>query len=221
MKADRRLRLAVLISGTGSNLKALIDARDSGRLAIDIVQVISNRVTAPGLDHARAAGIPVAVIDRANAGPQGEDHAVAERLRGLSPDLVLLSGYMRIVGAPLIEAFDGRMINQHPSLLPKYKGLDTYQRVLEAGDPEHGASVHFVTAQLDGGPVIAQLRVPVRTHDTPASLAACLGPLEHQLLVAVVELFAARRVEMRDGKACLDGQALAQALQWHEGRLHA
>ena len=135
MKADRRLRLAVLISGTGSNLKALIDARDSGRLAIDIVQVISNRVTAPGLDHARAAGIPVAVIDRANAGPEGEDHAVAERLRGLSPDLVLLSGYMRIVGAPLIEAFDGRMINQHPSLLPKYKGLDTYQRVLEAGDP--------------------------------------------------------------------------------------
>lgn len=220
--SDRRsLRLAVLISGTGSNLKALIDARTAGRLDIDIALVISNRATAPGLRHARDAGIPVAVIDRASAGAMGEDRALVERLNAVAPDLVLLSGYMRIVGQPLIESFGSRMINQHPSLLPKYKGLDTYRRVLEAGDPEHGASVHFVTGDLDGGPLIAQLRVPVRAGDTPDQLAARLGPLEHRLLIAVVELFADRRVELRDGRVWLDDQALRAPLQWQGDGLAA
>lgn len=221
MNATRRLRVAVLISGTGSNLKALIDAVADGRLAIDIVQVVSNRAEAGGLEHARRAGVPVRVIDRIDAGEIGEDAAVAACLQAAAPDLVLLSGYMRIVGAPLIQAFGGCMINQHPSLLPRFKGLDTYRRVLEAGDAEHGASIHFVTAELDGGPVIAQVRVPVVAGDTPASLAARLGPQEHRLLLAVMELFSDRRVEMRDGTACLDDRALASPLLLHEdGRLH-
>jgi phosphoribosylglycinamide formyltransferase-1 len=211
---NRRLRVAVLISGAGSNLRALIDAVASGRLDIDIVQVISNRATAKGLDHARQAAIPFAVINRDAAGERGEDAAVADGLRAAKPDLVLLSGYMRIVGAALVTEFEGRMINQHPSLLPKYKGLDTYRRVLEAGDAEHGASVHFVTAELDGGPVIAQVRVPVLGGDTPESLAARLGPLEHQLLIAVMEWFAADRVQERDGTVYFDNMPLAQALQW-------
>lgn len=212
MSERRRLKIAVLISGTGSNLKALIDAREAGRLDVDLCLVISNRAAAPGLEHARRAGIPVAVIDHHGAGEKGQDHAVAERLGVAGPDLVLLSGYMRIVRAPLVDLYRGRMINQHPSLLPKFKGLDTYRRVLEAGDAEHGASVHFVTAALDDGPVIAQVRVPVQAGDTPESLAARLAPREHALLLAVVELFAAGRVEMRNGDACIDGVPLRHPL---------
>jgi phosphoribosylglycinamide formyltransferase-1 len=215
------LRVAVLISGTGSNLKALIDACAAGRLDIDLVGVISNRAGAGGLAHASAAGIPSTVIDRRSAGDRGEDAAVLDWLAPLQPDLLLLSGYMRIVGAALVDAYGGRMINQHPSLLPRYKGLDTYQRALDAGDAEHGASVHFVTDELDGGPLIAQARIDVHQGDTGASLAARLAPVERRLLIATMELLAARRVEMRHGKATLDGQALRQALNWNGHELVA
>jgi len=208
------LRLAVLISGTGSNLKSLIDAKAQGGLDLDICLVISNRATAPGLDHARSAGIPFAVIDAGSCEPgEDEDRAVARRLREAHPDLVLLSGYMRIVGAALVDEFAGRMINQHPSLLPKYKGLNTYRRVLEAGDAEHGASIHFVTAELDGGPVIAQARIPVEPADDQASLAARLGPVEHRLLRAVMELFQAERVRMGPGGVLLDETPLPAPLE--------
>ena len=210
------LRLAVLISGTGSNLKTLIDARERGGLDLDIVQVISNRAAAAGLGHARSAGLPWTVID--GDGPT-QDRGVAECLAAAAPDLVLLSGYMRILGAGLVSAWEGRMLNQHPSLLPRFKGLDTYRRVLAAGDDVHGASVHFVTAELDDGPVIAQVRIPVREGDTAASLAARLGPQEHRLLVAVMELFAARRVTMdRDGVR-LDGRPLHRPLELRDGVL--
>ena len=208
------LRLAVLISGTGSNLKTLIDARDAGRLNLDIVLVISNRAAAPGLDHARRAGIPITVIGKEDV-VEGDtqDAAVRRALEGVSPDLVLLAGYMRILGPDLVGAFEGRMINQHPSLLPKFKGLDTYRRVLEAGDAEHGASVHFVTAELDDGPVISQVRIPVERGDDTASLAARLGPIEHRLLVATMELFVARRVTADRTGARLDGAPLPRPLQ--------
>lgn len=208
------LRVAVLISGTGSNLKTLIDAVESGTLDLDLCLVISNREEAPGLDHARGASIPFEVINQDNCGPgQTEDEAVTAALRRAHPDLVLLSGYMRILGAQLVAAFSGRMINQHPSLLPRYKGLHTYRRVLEAGDDEHGASVHFVTAELDGGPVIAQARIGVDPGDTEQSLAARLGPVEHRLLVAVMELFTRRRVRLQHGDVHLDGNPLARPLE--------
>lgn len=207
------LRLAVLISGTGSNLKTLIDARAEGRLDIDLVLVISNRADAPGLAHARAANIPVEVISPHDLAPgQLEDEAVGARLEAARPDLVLLSGYMRILGAPLVEAFHGRMINQHPSLLPRHKGLDTYQRALDAGDRNHGASVHFVTAELDGGPVITQASVPVLPGDNATRLAARLRPVEHRLLIATVELFTRGRVRLDSDTVRLDDKALNQPL---------
>jgi phosphoribosylglycinamide formyltransferase-1 len=218
-----RLRIAVLISGTGSNLKALVDAQAAGQLDLDIVHVISNRAEAPGLDHARNAGIPYSVIDKTSAGESGEDEAVARCLREVDPDLVLLSGYMRILGAELVSEFAGRMINQHPSLLPRYKGLHTYRRVLAAGDAQHGASLHFVTAELDGGPIIAQTRIPVENDDDEQTLAARLGPLEHRLLRAVMELFSLRRVRMGGdesrGAVLVDGEPLQQPLELIDGEL--
>lgn len=209
MTGPGRLQVAVLISGTGSNLKALIDAMQSGRLDVDIVRVISNRAEARGLDHARAAGIPVNVF-----GGKGEtlDSAIGDCLEATGPDLVVLAGYMRILGPRLVRRFSGRVINLHPSLLPKYPGLDTYRRALEAGDREHGSSMHFVTAGLDDGPLIAQARIPVHPGDDAASLAARLGPVEHRLIVATVELFTRHRVEMVPGGVMLDGQRMARPL---------
>jgi phosphoribosylglycinamide formyltransferase-1 len=206
--------IAVLISGTGSNLKTLIEAAARGRLDIRISHVISNREQAPGLDHARRAGIPYTVIGKSSHGDRElQDRAIVACLEGVRPDLVLLSGFMRIVGPTLINAFADRMINQHPSLLPRFPGLDTYRRVLEAGDAEHGASIHFVTEELDGGPLISQVRIPVLAGDTPSTLAARLGPIEHELLLATVELFAARRVKNRQGRVLLDGEILDQPLR--------
>lgn len=216
------VRVAVLISGTGSNLKTLIDAVSHGMLNIEICGVISNRAEAPGLDHAREADVPYLVVNAASAVPgQDEDEAVAVALHAMQPDLVLLSGYMRVLGSGLVSQFAGRMINQHPSLLPKFKGLHTYQKVLEAGDTEHGASVHFVTAELDDGPVIAQVRVDVEPADTEQSLATRLGPAEHRLLVSVMELFAARRVRMHQGAVWLDGAPLARPLEFTDEALVA
>lgn len=216
------LRLAVLISGSGSNLKALIDARQAGRLDLEFVQVIANREAAGGLDHARAAGIPWTVINADNTdSEEGEDQALRECLDAAQPDLVLLSGYMRVLGPELVAAFTGRIVNQHPSLLPRFKGLDTYHRVLAAGDEEHGASVHFVTAELDDGPVIAQVRVPVLAGDDPQALAARLGPEEHRLLEAVMELFIQRRVSMVRGGVEVDGRLLDQPLELRDGVLQS
>lgn len=208
-----KFSVAILISGTGSNLKTLIEARADGKLDLEICHVITNRSEAPGLNHARAAGIPFSVFDIENTGkgPQ-QDIAIAECLSGVMPDLILLSGYMRILGAGLVSRFSGRMINQHPSLLPLYAGLDTYRRVLESGDSEHGASVHFVTAELDSGPLISQVRIPVLPDDTPDTLAARLGPIEHRLLVATVELFARGRVKMSHDQTLLDGNVLQRPL---------
>jgi len=208
------LRTAVLISGTGSNLKTLIDANSTGSLNLDICHVISSRREAPGLEHARKAGIKASVFSERNATDQ--DRKILDCLLACKPELVVLAGYMRILGPQPVQAFSGRMINLHPSLLPRYPGLDTSQRVLGSGDRVHGASIHFVTTQLDAGPVIAQVRIPVHQGDTPRSLAARLGPREHALLTATVELFTQRRVEMNHERALLDGQPLPQPLQLNE-----
>ncbi len=207
------LGVAVLISGTGSNLKTLIDAQRVGALDIDIRCVISNRATAPGLKHAETAAIPHFIIDAHSTGDgRAQDRAITARLGDGRIGLVVLAGYMRILGTAPVERFAGRMINLHPSLLPAYPGLDTYRRVLAAGDREHGASIHFVTPELDGGPVISQVRIPVRRDDDDRSLAARLAPREHRLLVATVELFAQRRVEMVGGQVALDAEILPRPL---------
>lgn len=216
---QRKLKAAVLISGTGSNLKALINAVENDGLELDIALVVSNRADAPGIDHALATGIPVSVISHTDfPDREAHDSAIVEILQFNEVELVVLAGYMRILGESFTAQFAGRMINLHPSLLPLHKGLDTYNRVLQAGEKETGASIHFVTAGLDSGPVIAQVRIPVLADDDAASLAARLGPLEHKLVVATVELFCRRKVHYEQGAVFYQGQAIDQPLQLrHDG----
>ncbi|MDH3925730.1 MAG: phosphoribosylglycinamide formyltransferase, partial [Xanthomonadales bacterium] len=174
------LKTTVLISGGGSNLQALIDARDSGRLNVDITHVISNVADAGGLDRAERAGISSSVLPHGDFDSRDAfDRALALLIAASAPDLVVLAGFMRIIGAPVLEPFQGRLINLHPSLLPLYRGTETYRRAIESGDRQHGASIHFVTAQLDGGPVISQVTIPIETQDSPDTLAARLSPEEH------------------------------------------
>jgi len=206
--------VTVLISGNGSNLQALIDACGQGRLNIEISHVISNDAHAYGLERARNAGIRCSVLEHGEfAGREEFDRALANLVAEKPPDLVILAGFMRILGPAVLNRFGGRMINLHPSLLPLYRGNDTYARALEAGDTEHGASMHFVTAELDGGPVISQVRIPVKTNDDPHSLAARLAPREHELVVATAELFSRCSVECRNNHVFINGKLLIQPLQ--------
>lgn len=216
----RPLRLVAMISGTGSNLAVVLDAVDAGDLDLEVIEVISNRAGAPGLERAREHDVATRVIGSHNAGTGGEDAALAKRLEELDPDLILLTGYMRILGADLVNAFTGRMINQHPSLLPRHKGLHTHRRAIEAGDHEHGASVHFVTPELDGGPVIAQVRVPVHPDDDETRLAQRVAPRERTLLLALLPLFAERRLALAHGAVLLDGKALDAPLVLEGESLH-
>lgn len=203
----------MLISGSGTNLQALIDARDRGELNIEIVQVISNVANATGLDRARKAGIACSILEHRNYGNRRDfDQALATLMAAGSPDLFVFAGFMRIVGEAVIANHLGRMINLHPSLLPLYPGLNTYQRALDAGDRLHGASMHFITDQLDGGPVIAQVRIPVMENDDTDTLCHRLAPQEHRLIVAVVELFCQQRVRFRDERAMLDDRPQARPL---------
>jgi phosphoribosylglycinamide formyltransferase-1 len=217
------LKVTVLVSGSGSNLQALIDARQSGRLNIEISHVISNVATARGLQRAEQAAIPTSVLEHGKfADREAFDRALALLMAAGSPDLVVLAGFMRIIGPAILTPFHGRMINLHPSLLPLYRGTNTYQRALDAGDSQHGASIHFVTEELDGGPVIAQVVIPVREDDDAAGLAARLAPMEHRLVVATVELFATHRVESSDGQVHVDGTMLERPLRLQaDGRLEA
>jgi phosphoribosylglycinamide formyltransferase-1 len=211
---QENLRAAVLISGTGSNLKTLINAVQNNGLELNIVRVVSNRKDAPGIAHAVNAGIPVSVISHTDY-PDRESHdaAVMQVLHGDQVELVVLAGYMRILSASFTNEYPGRMINLHPALLPLYKGLDTYNRVLQAGDKETGASIHFVTAGLDSGPVISQVRIPVLPGDDAASLAARLGPEEHRLVVATVELFCKRLVHYEQDTIFYRDNAIERPLQ--------
>jgi len=165
-------RLAVLISGQGRNLQAILDAVADGRIPAVAAGVISNRPDAAGLARARAARVPVQVVDHTRFGDRAAfDAALGDALQAVRPDFVALAGFMRVLGDGFIRRFQGRLVNIHPSLLPKHRGLDTHRRVLEAGDAEHGASVHYVTEQLDGGPVAIQGRFSVRPQDDAQSLA--------------------------------------------------
>jgi len=208
------LRVAVLGSGRGSNFAALLQARNAGRLAIEFVGVFSDKPQAVLLDRARAAGIHAqAIAAREFADREAQEAALFAAVDAVQPDLIVCAGYMRILGNAVVQERSAKMINIHPSLLPRHRGLHTHQRALDAGDVEHGASVHFVTPMLDGGPVIAQARVPVLRTDDAETLAARVLAREHSLLCATVGLLAAGRVRLHDEDVLLDGRALAAPLQ--------
>lgn len=206
----RFLRLAVLASGRGSNLQALIDAIAEGELAAEIVGVYSDKADAGALQRARDAGIPAHAITPKRFATRAEfDAALFARIDAATPDLIVCAGYMRLITADVVDARRGRIINIHPSLLPAFKGLHTHAQALAAGVPEHGASVHFVTADLDGGPVIAQARVPVLPGDSVETLSARVLAEEHPLLVETVRWLAAGRIVLSDTGSSNTGPAEA------------
>jgi phosphoribosylglycinamide formyltransferase-1 len=208
------LRIAVLASGRGSNLAALIAARDAGSLPVEFVLVASDKADAGALRLAEAAGIPtLALSPKGYPERRAYDLDLFGRIAASGAELLVLAGFMRVIDGAALAPWAGRIVNIHPSLLPKYRGLHTHRRALEAGDVEHGASVHFVTTELDGGPLIAQARLAVETGDDEDALAARLLPLEHRLLPAVVRLIAARRLVLGADGVTLDGHPLAQPLR--------
>ena len=204
-------RVVVLISGGGRNLQALLDAGADGRLGARIVSVISNRADAYGLERARQAGVPAEVLPHTGF-PSREafDAALAETIERHQPDIVVMAGFMRVVGAAFVRRFLGRMINIHPSLLPRHPGLKTHQKVVEEGDREHGATVHYVTEELDGGPAIIQGQFSVTPQDTAEALAErVMKDIELKIYPQAVAWMAGGRVALRDGQACFDGTPLA------------
>lgn len=212
------MRLVVLASGRGSNLRAIIDAIDTGELDASVSGVFSDKPTAPALAIGRAADIETSALDpRAYPTRAAFDDALFDRVSAMAPDLVVLAGYMRIISEAALAPWVGRMVNIHPSLLPDHPGLDTHRRALEAGDARHGASVHYVTPTLDGGPVLAQTSITIGADDTPTSLARRLLPLEHRLYVATLVLMSGGKLCWRDGGAQLDGHPLTHPLQ-HDGQ---
>jgi phosphoribosylglycinamide formyltransferase-1 len=203
------LRVVALVSGRGSNLKAIAAAADAGTLPIHIVAVVSDRAEAGALDWARDRSIPATVLSpRDFAGREAYGRVLGDLVEGYDPQLVVLAGFMRILSDEFVLRFAGRMLNIHPSLLPRYPGLHTHRRALEAGDRQHGASVHFVTPELDGGPVVIQARVPVLPGDDEDTLAERVLRGEHVIFPRCVGWFAAGRLELRDGAVWLDGKPL-------------
>ena len=202
--------VVVLLSGTGSNLQALIDSCAIKDSPARIRAVISNRADAYGLQRAKDAGIDTRVLDHtAFEGREAFDAALIEVIDTFNPQLVVLAGFMRILSAGFVRHYQGRLLNIHPSLLPKYKGLHTHQRALEAGDSEHGCSVHFVTEELDGGPLVVQAIIAVESDDSPHSLAQRVHAQEHQIYPLAVRWFAEGRLSLDEQGALLDGQLLA------------
>lgn len=232
MTRSTPMRISVLISGRGSNLAALIDAERAGNLGGAIVRVISNRPDAAGLARASAAGIPTTVVDHrafltravspsadstreaslsAFSARETFDAALRDAIDADRPDLVVLAGFMRVLGASFVRHYEGRLLNIHPSLLPAFAGLDTHRRALAAGASKHGCTAHFVTAEVDGGPIVAQAEVPVLPGDDAERLAARVLEEEHRLLPEVVSWFCSGRLALADGCVHLDGVPVAAA----------
>ncbi|RRZ90995.1 phosphoribosylglycinamide formyltransferase [Erwinia sp. 198] len=202
-------RLVVLVSGQGSNLQSILDACRQGRIHGSVAAVFSNKADAYGLTRAREAGVPAHALAAAQfADRDAFDRQLMLEIDAYAPDLVILAGYMRILSADFVARYAGRMLNIHPSLLPKYPGLHTHRQAIENGDEEHGTSVHFVTEELDGGPVILQAKVPVFSGDTIDEVAARVQHQEHAIYPLVVGWFADGRLKMQDGAAWLDGERL-------------
>jgi phosphoribosylglycinamide formyltransferase-1 len=211
MSARTPLRLAILISGRGSNMTAIVRACLAGQIAACTEVVISDRAGAAGLASARELGVPTAVLPGEPHGATFEQMLQAT-LEAVRPDAIALAGFMRILSPALVERYLGRMLNIHPSLLPAHRGLHTHRRVLAAADTAHGASVHFVTPELDAGPIVLQSRVAVLPDDTEASLAARVLATEHVIYPRVIGWLAEGRLIFRSGAPWLDGQRLAAPL---------
>ncbi|MDR2839283.1 MAG: phosphoribosylglycinamide formyltransferase [Azonexus sp.] len=199
-------RIVILISGRGSNMEALIAARNAGRLPVEIAAVISNRPDAGGLETAARAGIATAVLDHKGfAGREAFDAALAGLIDGYAPDLVVLAGFMRILGEAFVRRYEGRLLNIHPSLLPAFPGLHTHQKALAEGVRVHGCTVHFVTPALDHGPVVIQAAVPVLDDDSEETLAARVLAQEHVIYPQAVRWFAEGRLQLAAGRVRVAG----------------
>lgn len=203
---SERLPIVVLVSGGGTNLQAVIDAAQDD-LPVVIRAVISNRADAYGLERARRAGIHTEVLEhKGYPDRDAYDAALMALIDRFQPGLVVLAGFMRILTPDFVRHYAGRLLNIHPSLLPKYRGLDTHARALDDGETEHGASVHFVTPDLDAGPLIVQARVPVRPDDTAETLAARVLEQEHRIYPQAIRWFAEGRLRLEDDTVYLDGE---------------
>lgn len=201
--------IVVLISGSGSNLQALLDSCATGFIPGKITGVISNKANAFGLKRAEAAGVATAVLSHKGFDSREDyDQALIAAIEQFKPDLIVLAGFMRILTAEFVQHFSGKLLNIHPSLLPKYQGLATHQRAIDAGDTEHGCSVHFVTEQLDGGPVILQAKVPIFPGDDASVVAERVHAQEHQIYPLVVRWFCQGRLQQKVNEAWLDGNLL-------------
>jgi phosphoribosylglycinamide formyltransferase-1 len=207
-------RLVVLLSGRGSNFRAIQDAIDAGWLEAGVAAVVSDRPDAGGLALAERAGIDAVSLDRSRFPDRAAfERALETAIAGFEPRYVVLAGFMRVLGDRFVDRHMGRLVNIHPSLLPRHRGLDTHRRVLEAGEREHGASVHFVTPALDAGPVISRVRFDVADDDNPDRLADRLLPLEHRLYPATLALLLTHRVELRDETIYVDDKPLETPLE--------
>ena len=214
MSVMEKIRLVVLISGRGSNLQALLDQAASGELSAEVVAVISNQPGVYGLERARQAGIPALELNHRNFVDRPSfEAALIELIDSYQPDLVILSGFMRLLTAGFTEHYQGRLLNIHPSLLPKFRGLHTHERAIAAGETEHGATIHFVTAELDGGPLIVQARVPVLPGDDPEVLAARVLAQEHRLYPQAIRWFAEGRLKLEGDQVWFDEEPLREPLQ--------
>ena len=208
---EARCRIVVLISGNGSNLQAIIDHCGNDQTPAEVVGVISNVPSAFGLERARSAGIEARCLNHREFMSRGAfDAALTTLIEGFRPDLVALAGFMRILSPAFVDQFAGRLMNIHPSLLPDYPGLDTHRRAIADGAREHGATVHFVTQDLDAGPVIIQGRVEVLENDSEHTLAARVHEVEHRIYPEAVRWFASGRLRLADDVTILDGKAISQ-----------
>jgi phosphoribosylglycinamide formyltransferase-1 len=209
VSARAPLRVGILISGRGSNMEAVARACRDKRINATVSVVLADRDSAGGLAVAKELGIATAVVSwKAFADRAAAESALAKQIDAHGAEIIVLAGFMRVLSPELAERYEGRLINIHPALLPKYRGLHTHSRALEAGDTDHGASVHFATAELDGGPVVLQSRVPVLPDDTENTLAARVLATEHVILPRVIGWIADGRLVWRDGKGWLDGRTL-------------
>ena len=191
----QKFDLVVLISGSGSNLQAIIDAIDSNNLAVSIKAVISNKHDAYGIQRAKNAGINTEILEHKNYPDRNDfDQQLIKIIDKYHPDLLVMAGFMRILSDDFINHFRNKMINIHPSLLPKYKGLHTHKRALEAGEKEHGLTIHYVTSELDSGPILKQVKVPVLTGDTEQTLASRVLEQEHIAYPEVIQWIANKKL---------------------------
>ena len=212
--------IVVLISGSGTNLQAIIDAVDEGRIDATIAAVVSNRADAKGLQRAQQAHIDTVVVDPQNHPDRvAYDQALIAEIDKCQPDLIVLAGYMRILSNHFIDHYKNSILNIHPSLLPEFKGLHTHRRALEASKRVHGASVHFVSNELDSGPVVIQAEVPVQENDTEASLAARVLQQEHIIYPMAIAWYVDGRLKLNGNDVLLDDEALRRPALWKSDHL--